>query len=91
MVIWKCRDVFGGINRLGGENRRGGYVGGTFLGGICHGGRKFMKGEQDFLALFKKKQWKNKYEKVFFNWKYGEALKLKTNRNYYAYDGLTSS
>ena len=24
-----------------------------------------MKGEQDFLALLKKKQWKNKYEKVF--------------------------
>ena len=50
-----------------------------------------MEGAQDFLALFKKKQWKNKYEKFFFYWKWEAALKLKTNRNYYAYEGFTSS
>ena len=41
MVIGKCTDVFRGILfYLGVGLRRGGYVGGSFLGGICHGGRK---------------------------------------------------
>ena len=41
MVIGKCTDVFRGIFWLGEGLRTGGYVGGTFHGGICHGGRKF--------------------------------------------------
>ena len=40
MVIGKCTDVFRGILFRG--PRRGGYVGGSFLGGICHGGRKIQ-------------------------------------------------
>ena len=31
-----------------------------------------IKGAQDFLAFFEKKQWKNKYEKVFFQLKVRE-------------------
>jgi len=43
MVIRKCTDVFRGILFcLGVGLRRGGYVGGSFLGGICHGGRKIQ-------------------------------------------------
>ena len=55
MVIRKCTDVFRVIFRLGGEElRRGEYAGGTFLGGIGDWGEKiFMKGVQDYLALFK--------------------------------------
>ena len=45
------------------------------------GEENFNEGAQDFLALLKKKQWKNKYE-MFFQFKEGAALKLKTNRNY---------
>ena len=41
MVIGKCTDVFRGIFLvLGVGLRGGGYVGGSFLGEICHGGRK---------------------------------------------------
>ena len=29
--------------------------------------------------------------KSFFYWKWGAGLKLKTNRNYYVYEGFTSS
>ena len=59
---------FQGDCLVGGGLRRGGYFGKTFHRGICHGGKKiFMKGVQDFLALFTKKQWKNKYEEVFLN------------------------
>ena len=51
-----------------------------------------MKGAQDLLALFKKKNnEKINMKKFFFSWKQGAALKLKTNRNYYPYEGLTSS
>ena len=39
MVIGKCTDVFHG-DYLGLGVREGGYVGGSFLGGICHGGRE---------------------------------------------------
>ena len=44
MMIGKCTDVFRGILWLGGGGggvRRRRYVGETFHGGICHGGRKF--------------------------------------------------
>ena len=38
MVIGTCADIFRGILFcLGVGLRRGGYVGGSFLGGICHG------------------------------------------------------
>ena len=43
MVIGKCTDVFRGILFcLEVGLREGGYVGGSFLGGICHGGRKIQ-------------------------------------------------
>ena len=29
--------------------------------------------------------------KIFFYWKWGAVLKLKTSRNYYTYEGFTSS
>ena len=54
MVIGKYTDVFRRIFGWGegGGLRTGGYVEGTFHGGICHGGREIsMKGVQDFLAL----------------------------------------
>ena len=41
MVIGKCTDVFRGILLVWGVGLRGrGYLGETFLGGICHGGRE---------------------------------------------------
>ena len=43
MVIGKCTDIFRGIFLvLGVVLRGGGYVGGSFLGEICHGGRKIQ-------------------------------------------------
>ena len=43
MVIGKCTDVFRGILFcLGVGLNRGDYVGGSFLGGICHEGRKIQ-------------------------------------------------
>ena len=43
MVTGKCTDVFRGILFcLVVGLRGGGYVGGSFLGGICHGGRKIQ-------------------------------------------------
>ena len=36
---------------LGVGLREGGYVGGSFLGGICHGEKIFNEKAQDFLAL----------------------------------------
>ena len=43
MVIGKCTDVFRGIFLVLGVGLRGGdYVGGSFLGEICHGGRKIQ-------------------------------------------------
>ena len=55
-VIGKCTDVFRGIFWFGegggGGSREGGYVERSFLGGICHGGkRNSMKMAEDFLAL----------------------------------------
>ena len=40
-------DFFG----FGGRVEGGGYVGGSFLGEICHGGKNSMKRAQDFLPL----------------------------------------
>ena len=59
---WKvCRRLQGDSFGLGVGLRKGGYVGGSFLGGICHGGRKTQwKGPQDFLALLLKND-----EKIF--------------------------
>ena len=52
MVIGKCTDVFRGIFWFGGGAEGRNCVGGSFLGGICHGGKKnSMKRAQDFLAL----------------------------------------
>ena len=39
-----------------------------------------MKGAQDFLALLKKNNEKNKYEKIF-QLKVRRSIKIKTNRN----------
>ena len=86
MVIWKCTDVYRGIFRLGGVEKRGICWGNFPWRNLSWGNKIFMKGTQDFLALFK--TMKNKYESTENK---GEALKLKTNRNYYAYAGLTSS
>ena len=41
MVIGKCTDAFRFFFWLGERLRGGGYAGGTFHGGICHGERKF--------------------------------------------------
>ena len=52
-------------------------------------GRKdfFAEVQSDFLVSFKKRS-ENKWEKqVFFNWKWAATLKLKTNGNYYVYEG----
>ena len=46
----------------------GGYVGGSFLGEICHGRKKFNEKGAGFSSItIKKKQWKNKHENVFSN------------------------
>ena len=42
MVIGKCTDVFRGIFWFGVGLRREGYVGGSSLGGICHGRREIQ-------------------------------------------------
>ena len=71
MVIGKCTDTFRGF--FGWEEGLRGwrYVGETFQGGICHGGKEFpWRGRRAFLAIFfflramKKWIWKS-----FFNWK----------------------
>ena len=42
MVIGKCTDVFRGIFLFGVGFRGRGYMGGSFLGEIFHGGRKIQ-------------------------------------------------
>ena len=81
----------GGFFKFGGRVEGGGGLRGRIFPWRNFSGGKIlsMEGVQDFLALFKKQR-KNKYE-IFFYWKWGAALKLKTNRNYYAYEGFTSS
>ena len=57
MVIGKCTDVFRGILFcLGMGLRGGGYVEGSFLGGICHGGRKFNDKGAGFSSITIRKQ-----------------------------------
>ena len=58
MVIGKCTDVFRGIFLvLGVGAEGGGYVGGSFLGEICHGGKKFNEKGAGFSSItIKKKQ-----------------------------------
>ena len=53
MVIGKCTDVFRMIFGWGGL-RIGGYVGGTFPGGICHGEENFHEGSAGFSSLISK-------------------------------------
>ena len=50
MFIWSCTDVFGG-RRL----KRGDMLGELSLEEFLMGEKIFMKGAQDFLALFEKK------------------------------------
>ena len=53
MVIWKSADVSWGIFRLlGGGLREGDMLGELSLRNSSWGKKGFMKGEQDFLALF---------------------------------------
>ena len=55
MVIGKCTDVFRRIFGWGGGGlRTGGYVGGTFHGGICHGEENFHEGSAGFSSLISK-------------------------------------
>ena len=53
------------------------------------GEEKFNEKGAGFSSItIKKKQWKYKHEKFFQLKVTGEALKLKTNRDYYAYEGF---
>ena len=45
--------------------RRGGYTGGTFHREFVMGEENFYEGRGGFTSIIKKKQLKNKYEKVF--------------------------
>ena len=54
MVIWKSTDVFWGIFRLRGGVEKRGICWGNFPWRNLSWGKKSLKGEQDFLALFKK-------------------------------------
>ena len=66
MVIYKRTVVFRGIFWFGGVVEKRGICWGNFPWRNLSWGKKIsMKGAQDFLALLKKKQWKNKYEKFF--------------------------
>ena len=57
MVIGKCTDVFrGDFFGFGGRVEGGGYVGGYFLGEICHGGKNSMKRAQDESGHVRKKR-----------------------------------
>ena len=64
MVIGKCKDVFRGIFFSLGDSWVGGYVGGSFHGGICHGGREYQWWGRRIFEHYIKKS-KNKYEKFF--------------------------
>ena len=68
MVIGKYTGVFRRtFFGLGEGLRRGGYAGGTFLREFVMGEENFHEGRAGYrlLALFKKKQLKNKSEKAF--------------------------
>ena len=68
MFIWNCTDVF-----LGGGGKRG-YVGELSLEEFIMGETIFMKGAQDFLALFLKKNEKINIKK-FFQLKVRKSIK----------------
>ena len=50
---------------LGGGLRGWGYVGRSYLGGICHGGRGISWRGARFSSIIFKKQWANKHEDFF--------------------------
>ena len=52
---------------LGVGLKRGNYVGGSFLGGICHGGRKFNDKGAGFSSITIRKQWKINMKTFFSN------------------------
>ena len=54
----------GGFFWLGEGWEEGDMLGELSIDNLSWGKKISMKGAQDLLALFKKKQWKNKYEKV---------------------------
>ena len=57
MVIGKCTDIFRGILFcLGVGLRRGGYVGGSFLGGTVMGEEKFNEKGAGFSSITIRKQ-----------------------------------
>ena len=59
--------ISGDILVGGGVEKRGIWRGSFPSRNLLWGKKISMKGAQDFLALLKKKQWKNKSEKVFSN------------------------
>ena len=66
MVIGKCRDVFRGIFWFGGRFEGGGIWEDLSLEEFVIGEENFNEGDVGFSSIiFKKKQWKNKYEKCF--------------------------
>ena len=66
MVIWKCTDVSRGIFRLGGGVEKSGICWGRFpRRNLSWGKNTFMKGAQDYLALFKKYNEKINMKKIF--------------------------
>ena len=65
-AYWEVYRRFQGDFLVGGGVDKRGICWGNFPSRNLSRGKKIsMKGAQDFLALFKKKQWKNKYEKFF--------------------------
>ena len=52
------------------------------------GEEKFNEKGAEFSSITIRKQWKINMKTFFFKWKEGVALKLKTNRDYYAYVGF---
>ena len=92
MVIGKCTDVFRviffGLGAILCLVRGGGYVGGSFLGGICHGGREIQWKGAGFSSITIKKNNEKINMKKFFQLKVRSSIKLKTNRDYYAYEGF---
>ena len=69
MVIGEVYRRFQGDFSLFGDGAEGrGYVGGSFLGGICHGEEKFNEKGADFSSITIRKQWKINM-KTFFQMK----------------------
>ena len=73
MVIGKCTDVFRGIYfGFGGRVEGGGYVGGSFLGEIYHGGKNSMKRAQDESGHVRKKRQNSELNIQY--WVFGASL-----------------